>query len=235
MSKLILAFKHSIKSECSVSRMTCSREIIKRPWFHSSQGLIVQSTFFICVLEPYSNSGNIQTVRRESGETRNSGQAISSTAEKEGLFMCHDKTLVTWPHLTTQAGLENIVSRWVAKGKKLDFENTVAVSLHQVYFSYVFFYSLSHSFLCLWSSQSICFDVFSDIQSQFVQTVCRNTTFFREECLITPAKSDTELSQIFLFILYFLITETYILLLIWVHALSHLQTTCSKIIVPLLY
>lgn len=176
--------------------------------------------------------------RESERNEENSGQAISSTAEKGDLHSCAMTRHWSHGHIWLQAGLENIVSRWVAKGKKIRFwEHNWLCPSPSLFF--ICLYSLSHAspfYAFGLPSQSVLMFFLTSKLNLSKQFMCRNTTFFREECLITPAKSNLLNShRYFFFILYFLITETYILLLIWVHALSHLETTCSKIIVPLLY
>ena len=129
--------------------------------------------------------------RESERNEENSGQAISSTAEKGDLHSCAMTRHWSHGHIWLQARLKNIVSRWVAKGKNKIFENTVGCVLHRLFFICLFILYLMHPlampllflvnlFWCaFWHPNSIC-----------PNSLCRNTIFFHGECLITPAKSN---------------------------------------------
>lgn len=119
MSKLILAFKHSIKSECSVSRMTCSRKSLRDLGSVLLKAPYLENFFFSQVfLNSIQMLETFSLWERESERNEeNSGQAISSTAEKGDLHSCAMTRHWSHGHIWLQARLKNIVSRWVAKGK----------------------------------------------------------------------------------------------------------------------
>ena len=151
--------------------------------------------------------------------------------------MCHDKTLVTWPHLTA-SNVEKYSFYMSGQGKKLDFWECnwpcsssslfsiclfILYLMHRLSMPLLFLVSL---FGCVfWHPNTVC-----------PNTLCRNTTFSCGEYVRSLQLKVICWTLIdFFFLLYFLIIETYILLVIWVHAWSYLQTICSKIIVPVLY
>ena len=134
--------------------------------------------------------------------------------------MCHDKTLVTWPHLTA-SNVEKYSFYMSGQGKKLDFLRTQLAVFFIKSIFHMSFYSLSYAspfYAFALPSQSVwmCFLTSKlNLSKHFVQ---KHYFLLWRICQITPAKSNLLNSHRFFFLLYILITETYILLVIWVHA-----------------